>query len=64
MKPMNEHRYSRVADVILKSDYDADNGEVGFLADIMHYCDAMGRDFDASLSTARMHHKAETTGGE
>jgi hypothetical protein len=30
------------------------------LCDLMHWCDRNDSDFDASLSTARMHYEAET----
>ena len=31
------------------------------LADLMHWCDRNSSDFDAALSTARMHYDAETS---
>ena len=32
------------------------------LADLMHWADAYGEDFDAALTTARMNYSAETAG--
>jgi hypothetical protein len=32
------------------------------LGDLMHLCDALGEDFDALASTARMHYQAELDG--
>jgi hypothetical protein len=39
----------------------ADDEALGdLLCDLMHWCDRNSSDFDAALSTARMHYAAET----
>lgn len=39
---------------------DDDNALKDLLADLMHYCDRNGEDFDVALDAARFHYKAET----
>lgn len=43
--------------------YDEDLSSVAdMLADLLHFCDAQGVDFDRALDTGRMHHDAEKKG--
>lgn len=41
---------------------DYDDALADLLADLMHWSDRNGSDFDATLSRARMNYEAETTG--
>jgi len=56
-----EDRAGRIEDIFLKSrGYDdPDSKLTDILADLMHWADVYGEDFEAHLNTAIMHYEAE-----
>jgi len=61
---MNDRRAEWAAEALrgfqCETGTDNDHAMTDLLCDLMHWCDRHNSDFDAALSTARMHYEAET----
>lgn len=56
---INDERARRAASALAKY-YDKEAAASDLLADLMHWCDRNGSDFDAELARAQWHYDEET----
>lgn len=64
---MNENRTkwanAAIVEFIMQTGTDGENALADLFADLMHWADRHGLDFDTELECGRMHYSAETTEG-